>query len=76
MREGESLSCEVKGNPEPLVTWFKDGQVVSLPTHLSRKHAGKYTILVDYGLIGQKNHTLEVEVLVGSGRFISEFIIK
>ncbi|XP_062292231.1 intercellular adhesion molecule 3-like [Scomber scombrus] len=62
--EGGTLSCEVRGNPKPkLVTWFKDGQVVSLPTHSSRKHAGKYTVSVD----GQKNLTLEVEVLPGSG---------
>lgn len=67
--EGGTLSCEVRGNPKPtIVTWFKDGQVVSLPTHSSRKHAGKYTVSVD----GRKNLTLEVEVLPGSGRFISE----
>ncbi|XP_053184229.1 vascular cell adhesion protein 1-like [Scomber japonicus] len=62
--EGGTLSCEVRGNPKPtIVTWFKDGQVVSLPTHSSRKHAGKYTVSVD----GRKNLTLEVEVLPGSG---------
>ncbi|KAM7394602.1 hypothetical protein PAMP_021393 [Pampus punctatissimus] len=66
VREGESLRCKVRGNPKPSVTLFKDGGVVSLPTHLSRKHAGKYTVLVD-GHRGQKNHTLEVEILAGSG---------
>ncbi|XP_040001182.1 uncharacterized protein LOC120799834 isoform X2 [Xiphias gladius] len=65
VREGESLACEVRGNPQPLVTWFRDGQAVALPTHSSRKHAGKYTIWTK-GL-GQKNFTVEVEVLAGSG---------
>ncbi|XP_067441403.1 vascular cell adhesion protein 1-like [Thunnus thynnus] len=66
VQEGESLSCEVRGNPKPSVTWFKDGQVVSLPTHSSRQHAGNYTVMIE-GLIGQRNFTLEVEVLTGSG---------
>ncbi|XP_041789155.1 intercellular adhesion molecule 3-like isoform X2 [Chelmon rostratus] len=66
VREGESLSCEVRGNPQPLVTWFRDGQVVALPTHSSRKHSGKYTVLAK-GLLEQKNFTVEVEVLDGSG---------
>ncbi|KAM7419700.1 hypothetical protein PAMA_016675 [Pampus argenteus] len=66
VREGESLRCKVRGNPKPSVTLIKDGDVVSLPTHLCRKHAGKYTVLVD-GHSGQKNHTLEVEILSGSG---------
>ncbi|XP_074485865.1 intercellular adhesion molecule 1-like [Sebastes fasciatus] len=66
VREGESLSCEVRGNPQPSVTWFRDGQVVALPTHSSRKHAGKYTVSA-IGLLGQKNFTVEVEVLTGSG---------
>ncbi|XP_029284453.1 MAM domain-containing glycosylphosphatidylinositol anchor protein 1-like [Cottoperca gobio] len=66
VKEGESLSCEVRGNPRPLVTWFRDGQVVALPTHSSREHAGKYTISAK-GLLGQRFCTVEVEVLAGSG---------
>ncbi|XP_070776890.1 vascular cell adhesion protein 1-like [Enoplosus armatus] len=66
VREGESLSCEVRGNPQPLVTWYRDGQVIALPTHSSRKNAGKYTVLAK-GLLGQKNFTIEVEILDGSG---------
>ncbi|XP_068583849.1 intercellular adhesion molecule 1-like [Cebidichthys violaceus] len=66
VREGESFSCEVRGNPQPLVTWFRDGQEVALPTHSSRKDAGKYTAFTE-GLLGQKNFTVEVEVLPGSG---------
>lgn len=65
VREGESLGCEVRGNPPPSVTWFRDGQVVALPSHSSRKHAGKYTVSAK-GL-EQKNFTVEVEVLPGSG---------
>lgn len=69
MKEGERLSCEVRGKPQPFVTWFRDGLAVALPTHSSRKHAGKYTVLVK-GALGQKNLTVEVEVLAGSGRFM------
>uniref|UniRef100_A0A3Q3PZH2 Ig-like domain-containing protein n=1 Tax=Monopterus albus TaxID=43700 RepID=A0A3Q3PZH2_MONAL len=39
------LTCEVRGNPQPSVIWFRDGKLVTPPTHTSRKHAGKYTIL-------------------------------
>ncbi|XP_018538007.1 intercellular adhesion molecule 3 [Lates calcarifer] len=66
VKEGESLSCEVRGNPQPSVTWLRDGQVVVLPSHSSRKHAGKYTVWTK-GHLGQKNFTVEVEILSGSG---------
>ncbi|KAM8879991.1 myelin-associated glycoprotein-like [Spinachia spinachia] len=66
VREGESLRCEVGGNPCPLVTWFRDGQVVALPTHSSRKDAGKYMVSAT-GRLGQRNFTVEVEVLPGRG---------
>ncbi|XP_049427944.1 vascular cell adhesion protein 1-like [Epinephelus fuscoguttatus] len=66
VREGESLSCEVKGNPQPLVTWFRDGQVVALPTNSSRQHAGKYIVSAQ-GPLGHTNFTVEVEVLPNSG---------
>ncbi|CAN9510600.1 unnamed protein product [Ophioblennius macclurei] len=66
VREGESLKCEVAGNPQPVVTWYRDGQVVALPARSDRKHAGKYTIWTK-GLLGQKNFTVEVEVLGDSG---------
>nr|XP_020443045.1 MAM domain-containing glycosylphosphatidylinositol anchor protein 1-like [Monopterus albus] len=65
VREGERLTCEVRGNPQPSVIWFRDGKLVTPPTHTSRKHAGKYTILAK-GL-KKKNFTVEVEVLDGSG---------
>ncbi|XP_051241509.1 intercellular adhesion molecule 4-like [Dicentrarchus labrax] len=66
VREGQSLSCEVRGNPQPEVLWFRDGQAVALPTHSSRKDAGKYTA-VTKGHLGLKNFTVDVEVLAGSG---------
>ncbi|XP_047435035.1 vascular cell adhesion protein 1-like isoform X2 [Mugil cephalus] len=66
VREGESVKCEVAGNPPPSVTWFKDGLRVTMPTHSSRKHTGKYTICAE-GLIAQRNFTVEVEVLAASG---------
>ncbi|XP_062244912.1 hemicentin-1-like [Platichthys flesus] len=66
VREGQSLSCEVRGNPRPLVTWFRDGREVALPAHSTREHAGKYTAWT-IGHLGQKNFTVEVEVLGGRG---------
>ncbi|XP_060949407.1 MAM domain-containing glycosylphosphatidylinositol anchor protein 1-like [Limanda limanda] len=66
VREGESLSCEVRGNPRPSVTWFRDGQEVALPAHSTREHAGKYTAWT-IGHLGEKNFTVEVEVLGGRG---------
>ncbi|XP_070683780.1 vascular cell adhesion protein 1-like [Pempheris klunzingeri] len=66
VREGESLGCEVRGNPQPLVTWLRAGQVVAPPAHSSREHAGKYTVLAK-GHHGQINFTVEVEVLADSG---------
>ena len=70
VREGERLSCEVRGNPRPLVTWVRDGQVVALPMSSSREHAGKYTVLA-ISHLERKNFTVEVEVLGGGGRFHS-----
>ncbi|XP_030005344.1 intercellular adhesion molecule 1-like [Sphaeramia orbicularis] len=66
VREGERLSCEVRGNPPPLVTWMRDGLKTAPPTHSTTKHAGKYTVLA-IGHVGQKYHTVEVEVITGSG---------
>lgn len=74
VREGEILNCEVRGNPQPRVTWFRDGQVVALPTSSSRQHAGKYTVLA-IGPVERKNFTVEVEVLGGGGRFNSKICI-
>jgi len=67
VRAGERLHCEVRGNPPPLVVWFRDGRAVTLPTHSSAKDAGKYTVCAE-GLLGQTNFTVEVVVLPGRGR--------
>ncbi|XP_058497217.1 uncharacterized protein LOC131467369 [Solea solea] len=66
VREGERLLCDVTGNPQPSVIWYRDGQAVALPTHSSRNHAGKYIVWTK-GHLGQKNFTVEVEVLGSFG---------
>ncbi|XP_033986100.1 hemicentin-2-like [Trematomus bernacchii] len=66
VREGESLSCEARGNPPPSVTWFRDGQVVALPTNSSREHAGEYTVSAK-SILGETLFTVDVEVLPGKG---------
>lgn len=76
VREGETFSCEVRGNPQPLVTWFRDGQAVALPAHSSRKHAGKYTVWAE-GYQGQKTVIVEVEVIAaysGERKCLAVFI--
>lgn len=44
--EGETLAdlCNVTGNPEPVVTWFRDGKVVDSTVSLSRGYSGAYVI--------------------------------
>lgn len=66
VREGERLSCEVRGNPPPVVTWFRNGEPVVLPAHSSREHAGTYTALAR-GPLERKNFTVEVEIVGGHG---------
>ncbi|TNM85326.1 hypothetical protein fugu_007597 [Takifugu bimaculatus] len=66
VREGERLSCEVRGNPPPFVTWYRNGEVVVLPARARREDAGKYTALARW-LLELKNFTVEVEVLGGHG---------
>ncbi|TWW58946.1 uncharacterized protein LOC130526878 isoform X1 [Takifugu flavidus] len=66
VREGERLSCEVRGNPPPFVTWYRNGEVVVLPARAHREDAGKYTALARW-LLELKNFTVEVEVLGGHG---------
>ncbi|XP_054635161.1 hemicentin-1-like isoform X2 [Dunckerocampus dactyliophorus] len=66
VRMGESLHCEVQGNPKPSVIWLKDGRLVVPPTHSMMEHAGKYTVLAT-GLFGQRNLTVEVEVITSRG---------
>lgn len=72
VREGERLSCEVRGNPPPVVTWYRNGEAVVLPAHSSREHAGKYTVLAR-GPLEPKNFTVEVEILGGHGRSEASF---
>lgn len=72
VREGERLSCEVRGNPPPFVTWYRNGEVVVLPARARREDAGKYTALAQW-LLEVKNFTVEVEVLGGHGRSETSF---
>lgn len=62
VRAGEGLTCDVRGNPLPSVTWLRDGKMLTPPTHLSREDAGNYTLMA-LNCIGKANHTVEVEVL-------------
>lgn len=71
VREGERLSCEVRGNPQPSVTWYRNGEVVVLPARARREDAGKYTALAR-GLQELKNFTVEVEIL-GHGTLETSF---
>lgn len=66
LTEGQRLSCEVRGNPSPSVTWIRDGQVITPPTRSRREDAGKYTVSA-WSHLGQKQHTVEVEVCSGAG---------
>ncbi|XP_039907556.1 hemicentin-2-like isoform X1 [Simochromis diagramma] len=63
--EGERFPCEVTGNPQPSVTWFRNGQIVAPPSHLNKKDAGNYTIQAK-GLFS-KNFTVEVKILPARG---------
>ncbi|XP_031605054.1 intercellular adhesion molecule 1-like isoform X1 [Oreochromis aureus] len=63
--EGKRFPCEVTGNPQPSVTWFKNGQIVAPPSHLNKKDAGNYTIQAK-GLF-PKNFTVEVKILPATG---------
>ncbi|KAM3863745.1 vascular cell adhesion protein 1 [Diretmus argenteus] len=48
------VQCDAEGNPEPRITWFKDGQQVSFPMRLTRHdNAPEFQ---------QENDTLEVTV--------------
>lgn len=66
--EGERFPCEVTGNPQPSVTWFRNGQIVAPPSHLNKKDAGNYTIQAK-GLL-PKNFTVEVKILPARGRVV------
>lgn len=66
--EGERFPCEVTGNPQPSVTWFRNGQIVATPSHLNKKDAGNYTIQAK-GLFS-KNFTVEVKILPARGRVV------
>lgn len=72
VREGERLNCEVRGNPQPSVTWYRNGEVVILPARARREDAGKYTALAR-GLRELRNFTVEVEVLGDHGTSDTSF---
>ncbi|KAJ8345603.1 hypothetical protein SKAU_G00297960 [Synaphobranchus kaupii] len=48
LREGETLdtlvSCRAKGNPSPMVTWYRDQSELNSSTPLTRRDVGRYVI--------------------------------
>ncbi|KAJ8369813.1 hypothetical protein SKAU_G00098410 [Synaphobranchus kaupii] len=64
--EGETLdtlvSCRAKGNPSPMVTWYRDQSEFNSSTPLARRDGGQYTLIAN-NTQGTANRTLEIEVL-------------
>ncbi|XP_056144399.1 intercellular adhesion molecule 5 [Lampris incognitus] len=44
-----NLPCVTEGNPEPLITWLRDGKEVSLPSHAPEIHEQNTTVAVVRG---------------------------
>lgn len=38
------LNCPVKGNPAPILNWFKDGRLVQISKRLHRLHNGSLAL--------------------------------
>ncbi|XP_028267964.1 hemicentin-2 [Parambassis ranga] len=57
-----NLTCVVKGYPQPVVIWFKDGEEVELPERLTRSDTGQYLITASNNL-SSINVTVDITVL-------------
>ncbi|KAM4598496.1 hemicentin-1-like [Polymixia lowei] len=57
-----NIRCSFVGNPQPNVTWYKEEKEVSLPDNLTRRDAGRYTIIA-INQLSRVTHTLEIDVL-------------
>lgn len=56
-----NLTCAVKGYPQPVVMWFKDGEEVDLPERLTRSDTGQYLITASNSL-SSTNVTVDITV--------------
>ena len=65
-REGDkfTLTCEAKGLPSPVVTWYKDGQVFHGRPGAGKSIAsGKYDYIIDFSgvdMVDEGNYTCVV----------------
>ncbi|KAJ8389088.1 hypothetical protein AAFF_G00122940 [Aldrovandia affinis] len=68
--ENHTLTCTAEGYPVPAITWFNEqGVELELPAHLTRRHAGQYTLVAN-NTYGTERHTLEIEVLYPPSVFV------
>lgn len=54
--------CKPEGEPEPSMTWLKDGKEVSFPEGLTRQDSGQYSLRAR-NKHGEAYHNLSVDVL-------------
>ncbi|KAJ8251342.1 hypothetical protein GJAV_G00220310 [Gymnothorax javanicus] len=66
LSEGQSLDtvvvCSARGNPTPIVVWYRSQSMYKSSTPLTRKDGGLYTFFAQ-NTLGTANHTLDVEIL-------------
>lgn len=56
------LTCIVRGNPEPEITWYKNGEKVDRPETLTRSNAGQYTINAS-NTLGNLSVTVDIYII-------------
>lgn len=54
--------CEPEGNPTPTTSWFRNGEKIIQPQHVTKAAAGVY-VLKAVNRHGTANHTLHLDVL-------------